>query len=125
MNDRIKDGADRQRDRTREFSRMRAESRLDRAMETGAVRREVDRIAALPPDGRTSLERVRDQSTHGERLRQGDPLSRFPGYDLQRALAAETREIRSNPVGFIRCNLERGLDRHTEYELKISLESRR
>lgn len=85
------------------------------------VRQEIERLRREghdePPSAEDRLRRV-------ERIAERDPLSRRPGYDVEKARALEDLEIRTNPEGFLRRHLGEGLDPATEHEVHRALRER-
>ena len=82
------------------------------------VQSEADRLRALPEGHGASPEaELRRQ----ERLKESDPLSRFPSYDVRQRLEPESQEIRLNPEGYLRRHQGEGFDAATERELRQSL----
>lgn len=110
--------------RTAEFSRRRAEARLERASSNALADREARRISGMKIPKASSLEKAGDELKRRERIRERDPLRKSPGYDAKHAIARENFETRTNPKGYIRRHLGEGHDRATERRLKKSLNDR-
>ncbi len=60
-----------------------------------------------------------------ERIKERDPLAKFPDYDVDVAMKQEQKEIETNPEGFARRHQNEGLDAGTQAELSAALKKKR
>lgn len=73
----------------------------------------------------TKRMKPKDVLRRKERIQERDPLAKFPDYDVDKAMAREKMEIKTNPRGFERRHRNEGLDKGTQAELDAARKARR
>lgn len=76
-------------------------------------------------DDLKGLDKAKARLRRLDRIRERDPLARFPGFDPETVRKLETKEIGTNPEGFRRRMQDQGLDRETKAELSRALRRKR